>query len=44
VDFNYSKIYQKGGSTKYAISVQNVDTYMINKEEIIIQDQEITRL
>ena len=40
VDFNYSKMMTSGTT----ISVQNVDVYMINRDEIIIEDQKITRL
>ncbi len=43
VDFNYAKIYQEGGNTSYTMSVQNVTVYMINKDDVILEDQEMKR-
>lgn len=39
VDFNYNKIMNAGS----AMSVQNVNISMINKEEVLLENQEIAR-
>lgn len=44
VDFNYAKIFKEGGNTSYAMSVQNVTVYMINKDDVMLEDQEMKRI
>ena len=43
IDFNNTKIYKKGGSTKYIMSAQTVTVLMINKDELILKDQELIK-